>query len=54
MKGLAITTIVMAGIFMMGMLYNLANGEGNGYTVVAMAMMVPILVFAIMFCAKYK
>jgi hypothetical protein len=54
MKGLSIYTIIASGTFIIGMMANLVDGQGTGYTIMAIAMMVPILIFAIMYTAKPK
>lgn len=54
MKGLAIYTIVAISIFLLGMLYNIANGDANGYTYITTAMLIPVMIFAIMYVGKAR
>jgi MFS-type transporter involved in bile tolerance (Atg22 family) len=54
MKGLAIYSIVALGIFSLGFIFNIINGESSGYQVLAFLMLAPILVFACMYVAKDK
>ena len=54
MKGLAIYTIIASGTFIIGMMVNIVDGQGTGYTIMAIAMMVPMMIFAIMYTSKYK
>jgi len=53
-KGLAIYTIIASGTFIIGMMVNIVDGQGTGYTIMAIAMMVPMMIFAIMYTSKYK
>ena len=54
MKGLAIYTIVAIGIFLLGILYNIGDGTATGYSLFAMGMLIPVMIFAIMYVSKYK
>jgi hypothetical protein len=54
MKGLAIASIVILGIFFLGFLSNIMMGEADAWQILAMVMLTPVLVFPCVYLGRNK